>query len=249
MKYFLSCIFTLALLIPVYTQAQTSCEPVTAQSYSFCCETTAGAATNASSCRLFNTYGTAGASTQSVPPTTTSAPATTNDPTRQCDTIYSFNKSYCCGTFRSQNQLKCDEYDLKNNTFGTTGSGSTVRNTTTSGASSTIGAVPVSGSAELRQCSKITFKSFLDILIWIKCIINVVIIPMLFALATLFFLWGVLQFIRTSDSTKRKEAQKTIWAGLIGLFVMVSLWGIIAILGTTLGTGSTVPLLQTTYLK
>ena len=129
----------------------------------------------------------------------------------------------------------------------TIGSGTGVINNTTP--DNTIGDTPQSGSDELKQCSKIEFISLLDILIWAKCIIYVAIIPLIFGLAFLFFLWGVLKFIRASDSNKQAEAKKIIWAGLIGLFVMTSVWGIISIVSRTLGTGSTVPLLQTTYLK
>lgn len=108
---------------------------------------------------------------------------------------------------------------------------------------------PQSGSAELRQCSSIQFKSLLDILIWIKCIIVVAVIPFIFAAAFVLFLWGVLKFIAATDAPKREEGKKFIVNGLIALFVMVSIWGIISIIGTTLGTKSTVPMLQTTYLK
>ncbi|MBP9701270.1 MAG: hypothetical protein KBD54_02650 [Candidatus Pacebacteria bacterium] len=108
-----------------------------------------------------------------------------------------------------------------------------------------LGGGSQSSASELSQCSKIKFMSLLDILIWIKCIIVVAIIPLIFALALLFFLWGVMKFIGASDSTKKEEGKKFIIAGIIGLFVMTSLWGIIKILGTTLGIESTVPALQT----
>ncbi len=107
---------------------------------------------------------------------------------------------------------------------------------------------PQSGSSELSQCSNLKIVSLLDFLIWIKCIIVVAIIPLIFALALMFFLWGVMKFIMANDSTKREEGRKFILGGLIGLFVMTSLWGIVRILGTTLGLDSAVPLLQTECL-
>lgn len=108
---------------------------------------------------------------------------------------------------------------------------------------------PQSGASQLQQCSKIRFLSLLDILIWIKCIIVVAVIPLIFALALAVFLWGVMKFIATSDPAKRKEGKNFIVGGLIGLFVMTSLWGIIKIVSNTLGTGSAVPILQTSSLK
>lgn len=106
----------------------------------------------------------------------------------------------------------------------------------------------ISYAQDSTQCSAIALKSLLDILIWVKCSIVVALIPLIFALAFLFFLWGVFKFISATDSKTKQESQKVIWWGIIGLFVMVSVWGIIKILGDTLGIESTVPMLQTNYL-
>jgi hypothetical protein len=101
----------------------------------------------------------------------------------------------------------------------------------------------------LAVCDAIKLKSILNILIWLKCIAVVALIPLIFAAAFVVFLWGIFKFMYATDSTKRKEAQKRIWWGLIGLFVMVSVWGIIKIAGETLGIDPVaVPLLQTEYL-
>lgn len=173
-----------------------------------------------------------------------------------CAPVTDSNYVSCCnGVGQYTNASACKTYRDAVATFGTF-------NSTPSSATpqinpinanrytpSTIITTPQSGAAELQQCTKIKIVSILDILIWIKCIISVAIIPILFALATLFFLWGVLKYIRASDTKNREEALKTVWAGFIGLFVMVSLWGIIAIFGTMFGTGTTVPALQTQYLK
>jgi hypothetical protein len=53
-----------------------------------------------------------------------------------------------------------------------------------------------------------------------------------------------------ADAQKDKdEGKQYIYVGLIGLFVMVSVWGILKILSTTLGISSVVPALQTDYLS
>ena len=109
---------------------------------------------------------------------------------------------------------------------------------------------PQSGSADLAQCSAIQFKSLLDILIWLKCIIVVAIIPLIFAGAFMFFLWGIMHFMMATESTRKEEGKKFILWGLIAMFVMVSVWGIVKIFSTTLGLDSSVvPVLQTEYLK
>ncbi len=113
-----------------------------------------------------------------------------------------------------------------------------------------IAPTPQASSAALLSCSKISFTSLLDILIWLKCIIGVAIIPLIFTLAFLFFLWGMAMYIRGSDDVKkREESKKFIYWGIIGLTVMVSVWGIVKIVNTTFGFGNTVPKLQTDYLK
>jgi hypothetical protein len=109
---------------------------------------------------------------------------------------------------------------------------------------------PVASSVDLSACSAIRFTSLLDILIWVKCIIVSALIPLIFVLAFFFFLIGILRFMNAGDNSARKEAAKNyiVW-GMIGLFVMVGVWGIIKILGRTLGMDQpTVPLLQTEYL-
>ena len=60
------------------------------------------------------------------------------------------------------------------------------------------------------------------------------IIPLLMVAATVFFLWGVLQFVTSGgDDEKRKEGRDHIIYGLIGLFIMVAVWGLVnAIAGT-----------------
>ncbi|MEK7194352.1 MAG: hypothetical protein AAB660_01520 [Patescibacteria group bacterium] len=53
-------------------------------------------------------------------------------------------------------------------------------------------------------------------------------LPVLFSLATLIFVWGIVKFIAKSGDTKSHEEGKSlmIW-GLISLFVMLSFVGII----------------------
>lgn len=115
-----------------------------------------------------------------------------------------------------------------------------------SGANGTIAPTPASSSAALKSCSAIAFDSLLDILIWLKCIIGAAIIPLIFTLAFLYFLWGMVMFIRGADDVKkREESKKFIYWGIIGLTVMVAVWGIVRIVTATFGLGNTVPQLQT----
>ena len=57
-------------------------------------------------------------------------------------------------------------------------------------------------------------------------------IPVLIAVALVVFFWGLIQYIRT-----HKNGKEIMIAGLVGLFIMVSVWGIIRIAQNTLGVG------------
>ncbi len=57
--------------------------------------------------------------------------------------------------------------------------------------------------------------------------------PIVVALALVFFFWGLAMFILSSGDEKKKEAISVMIYGIIALFVMVSIWGIINVLQTT----------------
>lgn len=60
------------------------------------------------------------------------------------------------------------------------------------------------------------------------------IIPLLITLATVYFLWGVLGYIMAAgDEKKITEARHFIAYGLIGLFVIVSVWGLVSVITNT----------------
>ena len=66
-------------------------------------------------------------------------------------------------------------------------------------------------------------------------IINLL-IPIVFALAMLYFFWGLAQYILASgDPEKREEGRnKMIW-GIVALFVMAAVWGLVRFIGTAIG--------------
>ena len=67
-------------------------------------------------------------------------------------------------------------------------------------------------------------------------------IPLLVGIALVAFLWGVAKFIlNADDSTKRKEGSQLMIYGIIGLFVMLAVWGLVGILGQTFGVKTILP--------
>lgn len=61
-------------------------------------------------------------------------------------------------------------------------------------------------------------------------------IYLMFALALIYFLYGVFVFIKNADSPeKREEGGKSILWGVIGMFIMLSVKGIINLVLGTIG--------------
>jgi len=70
--------------------------------------------------------------------------------------------------------------------------------------------------------------------------INNIFVPVIFAIAFIVFVWGAFQtFIIGANSEEVKEHGKNLmlW-GLIGFFVMVSVWGLVNILTGTVSFGN-----------
>ncbi len=68
-------------------------------------------------------------------------------------------------------------------------------------------------------------------------------IPLLITLALVAFMYGVIQYlINGEDENKRKEGRKFMLWGIISLFVMLGVFGILQVLGNTLdiGTGGSI---------
>ncbi len=60
----------------------------------------------------------------------------------------------------------------------------------------------------------------------------------LVAAAILVFIFGVVKYIIAGDEEGKASAQKIILYGVIGLFAIVAVWGLVALLGGTIGVGS-----------
>ncbi|HEY9583035.1 MAG TPA: pilin [Candidatus Paceibacterota bacterium] len=57
-------------------------------------------------------------------------------------------------------------------------------------------------------------------------------LPILGGLALVYFVWGIVQFIaKSGDETARTEGKRKMLWGIIALFVIVSVWGLVGIIG------------------
>lgn len=60
-------------------------------------------------------------------------------------------------------------------------------------------------------------------------------VTFLMVIATLWFIWTVISYIRVKEAKDAEEKKKAMLRGIIGLFVIVGIWGIIRIISSTLG--------------
>ena len=85
-----------------------------------------------------------------------------------------------------------------------------------------------------------------DLLNYITCLISRSVIPLIFALATASFIWGVVQYvINTDDEAKKAKGKQFMLWGIIALTVMFTVWGLVGILGKTFGIQNVIPQLNT----
>ncbi len=76
-------------------------------------------------------------------------------------------------------------------------------------------------------------KSFINI-------INGLIAPVLLAVAFIFFLYGVYKyfFLGATNETERANGRQFVLWSIIGFVVIFSIWGLVGLLGSTLGLSS-----------
>ena len=69
-------------------------------------------------------------------------------------------------------------------------------------------------------------------------------IVVLMLLATVVFIWGIVKFIAAAnDPKKAKEGKQLIMWGIIGLFMVVAMWGLVEVIQNTFGlTRTDIPL-------
>jgi len=70
-------------------------------------------------------------------------------------------------------------------------------------------------------------------------LINGYLIPFLIACAIVAFFWGIVRYIFGASGEGHGDAIKLISAGIIGLVVMLAVWGIVALVTNSLGIGGT----------
>ena len=74
------------------------------------------------------------------------------------------------------------------------------------------------------------------ILNFFTCLLLDSVVPLLITLAIVVFIYGVIRYIaNANDSAKREEGRNFMIWGIIGIFVIVSIWGLVELLAGTFG--------------
>ncbi len=60
------------------------------------------------------------------------------------------------------------------------------------------------------------------------------IVGLLFAVGLVVFAYGVFQLVWSTEGDSREKGKNAMWGGIIGMFIMLSAWGIIHLVSTTI---------------
>lgn len=100
---------------------------------------------------------------------------------------------------------------------------------------------PTANSYNLVSCTK-DFSDIPKIMDYVGCTITNSIIPLLFAFALLVFIVGVIRYVIAPDgSDDREEGRSFMLWGVVGLFVMVAVWGLVGVIKNTLDISASFP--------
>ena len=97
--------------------------------------------------------------------------------------------------------------------------------------------VPTTTSAVGDSCTFDNNPKLQDFLRYATCIIQNSVIPLMFALAIAFFIWGIIQYIilGAGEEAKRTQGRSHMIWGIIALAVMLGVWGLVGIVTRTFG--------------
>ena len=86
-------------------------------------------------------------------------------------------------------------------------------------------------------------QSFKALLLKVNYYVINPLVTLLFAVSLIVFVWGVIEFLRERDSSSQKAndgKQHLLW-GLVGMFIMISVFGIMNAIKGLIGSNIQVP--------
>ena len=84
------------------------------------------------------------------------------------------------------------------------------------------------------RCTGIGLGTIEGIICKIGDILNII-IPILIVLGIVFFVYGVIMFVISSDEEAKTKGRDKMIMGIIGLAVIIGMWGLVKILSNTFG--------------
>jgi hypothetical protein len=91
-------------------------------------------------------------------------------------------------------------------------------------------------------CSDVyTTTTLASILCKLSVLLNTV-IPVLIVLGVIYFIWGVITYVIAGEDEAKTKGRNMMIYGLIGLLVIVSVWGLVNILRNSFGIYGTAPI-------
>ena len=105
---------------------------------------------------------------------------------------------------------------------------------------SVLGLAPVVALAQLTtggaptRCTSGAITTIQGLLCKFQEILNAI-LPVLIALGIVYFVWGVVSYVINDDAEAKKKGRDRIIFGIIGLAVIVGVWGLVKILTNTFG--------------
>lgn len=86
-----------------------------------------------------------------------------------------------------------------------------------------------------------TFTNLADLFKYFTCLLERSVLPLLFTIAGLVFVWGAVKFISSRDSSEKEAGQQFMLWGVIAFAVMLSVWGLVNILRVTFHINNVLP--------
>lgn len=95
-----------------------------------------------------------------------------------------------------------------------------------------------SGAGTTFNCGTQKPKNIPELFEYAICVLGNVVIPFLISLALVMFIAGIVKFVANGDNEEKREGGRNLMLfGIIALFVMVSVWGLVKILYSSIFDG------------
>ena len=100
---------------------------------------------------------------------------------------------------------------------------------------------PLAANAQANSSCVYEVTSLAIVFHLFQCILAAVLVPLLVTVAVVVFIIGILKYIAGADeAAKREEGRKFMIYGIVALFVMVSIWGLVGIIKGTFGLDNSI---------